>query len=203
MKTITGRIIPCRVERLPPKIQGEELKEKKELETLKVDKRHLKGARTRRIIGLLAKDGVSTGEIARSLNMHPDAVSRNKGVIRDNLLTKPATVKRAIKTVTSLMKGKPVGTHKIRVFKDGKTQDVEVSNDLPSPGVSLNAAKEVLDRAYPKIQKTESVNLDLSSSVVDLSQYATQGVGTVAQRDSDQTIDVDTVEFDAEGDFLS
>lgn len=69
-------------------------------------------------------------------------------------LTEPKRVNKAIKAIESTLQGKPTGS-----VKNISTSDV------------LNAAKMVLDRAEPIVNVNQNLNVNVSASPVDLSQY--------------------------------
>ena len=70
-------------------------------------------------------------------------------------LTEPRAVNSAVRTIKKLAAGKAV-------TKDGLE---------PPPSVTLAAAKEITDRAEPKVTMNQNLNLNVPISPVDLSKY--------------------------------
>jgi len=159
----------------------------------RIPDRDMGGTARREAVDRLTSIGMRTTEIAKILKIRDTSVSRIKQVNRITPLTHPTLVKRAVKTVRLLVAGKPVGKHKVDILRDGKVETVVVSNDLPTPSVSLSAAREILDRAEPKITKSETLNVDLSHDIVDLSAYATHAICHEGGKQDAQVIDAEEV----------
>lgn len=70
-------------------------------------------------------------------------------------LTHPNRVRKASKLYDNILSGKPT-------MKDG---------DKPNINQQLTVAKEILDRAYPKITRNENLNINANLDVVDLEKY--------------------------------
>lgn len=106
-------------------------------------------------IMMLFDNGASAKSIAKSLKLSLTQVYRviEKGKKYD--LADLPMQKKAMRTFSKCMDGKPWGQ-----IKTVKASD------------AIAAAKEVSDRSQPKINRTQNLNLNVNLSPVDLSKYA-------------------------------
>ncbi len=100
-----------------------------------------------------------TGETVKSA---AEAVGRSKSTgtlmakkVKVLSLTAPRTVNSAARTIKNLASGKAA--------RPGQAE--------PNPSVTLAAAKEITDRAEPKVNLNQNMNINVSISPVDLSKY--------------------------------
>ena len=70
-------------------------------------------------------------------------------------LSAPSTINSAVRTIKNMAAGRPARS----------------GQDAPPPSVTLAAAKEITDRAEPKVNLNQNLNLNVSISPVDLSKY--------------------------------
>jgi hypothetical protein len=61
-----------------------------------------------RHIGILSREGVKSGEIAKSMKIDIATVSRVKKKVKNHLLFKPSELKRAAKRTAAIAQGEPV-----------------------------------------------------------------------------------------------
>ena len=84
-----------------------------------------------------------------------DGLAKIQQKYKQHSLTHPKRIKKAAKAYDNVLSGKPV-------YKDG---------DKPNINQVLTVAKEILDRAEPKIVKSENLSVSIDLSPVDLNKY--------------------------------
>lgn len=108
----------------------------------------------------------------KDLNSSPYKVQQ---AIRHKILDTPAMVnlaKRAIKE-TIAMQPQVIEKTIVKKNRDGTVEVQKVEEKLyPTHSERLDAAREVLDRADPKVQKSMSMNVNSKVDFIDLSQYS-------------------------------
>jgi hypothetical protein len=100
-----------------------------------------------------------TGETVKSA---AEAIGRSKSTgtliakkVKVLSLSAPSTVNSAVRTIKNLASGKAA----------------RPGQDAPPPSVTLAAAKEITDRAEPKVTMNQNLNINVDISPVDLSKY--------------------------------
>jgi len=107
---------------------------------------------------LLRQQGVSIKDAAKALDYKRSTAYTYESRIKKLDLTAPKMVKKAHNAINKLVQGKAFG-------------DIDYVKD----STALKAAEVILDRAQPKVTRTENLNLNATISPVDLSRYRVSG----------------------------
>ena len=99
--------------------------------------------------------GASVEKAAKAIGRSRSTGDRIVKRVRQATLTAPSAVNAAARTIKNFAKG----------------QAARPGQDAPPPSVTLAAAKEITDRAEPKVNMNQNLNLNVSISPVDLSKY--------------------------------
>ena len=102
-----------------------------------------------------------TAEQARAVVLPHKPVSKQGNYLlerkyKEYALTNPRKVKKASRIYENALDGKPLTPN---------------SDEKPSDSQVLAVAKEVMDRAYPKITINQNLNINADLSPVDLEKY--------------------------------
>jgi len=107
---------------------------------------------------LLRQQGLSISEAAKAVGYRRGSAYQVEHKLKNLAFVTDARVKRAHSVMDKLMRGKAWGS--ISHVKDS---------------TAMAAAAAVIDRAEPKVTRTENLNLNATISPVDLSRYRASG----------------------------
>lgn len=121
-------------------------------DTLIPPKKKMKRAERQVLLNEMIAGNVKSSVIAKSLNYSMQHVSRAKSNLLKNPLLKSKLIKQSVKNVEHF-----------------NIANYEKDNRI-KPSDVLHASEIVLDRAFPKVSKSESVSIQINSDI-DMSKY--------------------------------
>lgn len=108
-------------------------------------------------------------------NISDQAVSKFRKKYRLYSLAKPGMVRSAHQQIKRILAAEPREVEQQKVTKDGQVIDYK-EIIAPTDANILAAASMVYDRYEPAIQHQQSVNLDISTNLIDLSRWSNKNL---------------------------
>lgn len=139
----------------------------------------------------LKASGLEKAEIAKVLGIKKKSkdsrVSQLERSVKTKSIVNPKMVKLAHKAVEETLEMQPVTVTEVMTDKDGEQKTIE-KKLYPSHSNRLDAAKMILNRSEPEVQKHLNVNVDGKDiqNLVDLSHYS--------EPEKEEVIEVDVTE---------